>query len=181
MKRAPQLKLFANEPSAYGGDLQTTRSGRARARPLDTKRTMHLVLRSTKAKGDWSFKKPLNEKAIEVIFLRFGAKFGVKILSLANVGNHLHAQIKISNRHVFAGFLRAVSGAIAQVVTGRTRWHKIKARLKFWDRRPFTRVVKGQRAFLNLRDYIRLNELEGRGYSREEARLIIYNDRDGGP
>jgi REP element-mobilizing transposase RayT len=177
MKRTPQLNFLSNEPSAYGGDLQTTRKGRARARPLDTKHTMHLVLRSTKANGDWSFKKAANERAIEVIFRKFGAKFGVKILSLANVGNHLHAQVKISNRHVFAGFLRAITGAIAQAVTGLTRWRKPKEKLKFWDRRPFTRVVKSLREVLNLRDYIRINELEGCGYSREQARFIIIRER----
>jgi REP element-mobilizing transposase RayT len=173
MKRSPQLKFLGNEPGAYGGDLQTTRKGRAQGRPIATKHTMHLVLRSTKARGEWSFKKSENENKIAVIFRKFGAKFGVKVLSLANVGNHLHAQIKIGNRFIFANFLRAVTGAIAQTVTGRTRWGKQREKLKFWDRRPFTRVVKSFKAYLNLKDYIRINQLEGIGHTREEARMII--------
>jgi REP element-mobilizing transposase RayT len=179
MKRSSQLKFLANEPGAYGGDLQTTRKGRAQGRPIATKHTMHLVLRSTKARGEWSFKKSENENKIAVIFRKFGAKFGVKILSLANVGNHLHVQIKIGNRFTFANFLRAVTGAIAQSVTGRTRWGKANVKLKFWDRRPFTRVVKSFKAYRILEDYIRINQLEGVGYTREEARLVIDRNRGG--
>src|SRR5262245_52140218 len=97
-KRNPQMKLLKDEPKAYGGELLKTREGRSRGRPLDTKNTMHLVLRSTKAKGEWSFKRSQNEKSIRAIVAKFSRKYGVKVLSLANVGNHLHFQIRLSNR-----------------------------------------------------------------------------------
>jgi REP element-mobilizing transposase RayT len=179
MKRSTQLKLLRDEPSAYGGDLLKSRKGRAHGRPLHTKHTIHLVLRSTKAKGAWSFKKHENEKAIELIFRKFSSKYGIKVLSLANVGNHLHAQIKLTNRFGYAKFIRAITGAIAQAVTGQSRWRNSGTKLNFWDRRPFTRAVKSFRAYLNLRDYIRINQLEGFGYSRDEARVIISGDLRG--
>lgn len=166
-----QLNLLKNEQSAYGGELLKTRKGRSRPRPLDTRNTMHLVLRSTKAKGEWSFRRPQNEKKIREILERFSRRHGVKILSLANVGNHLHFQIKLSNRYLYRPFIRAITAAIAMAVTGASRWKPSKA--KFWDYRPFTRIVQSYRAFLNLRDYIRINQIEGFGYAREEARWIF--------
>ncbi len=166
-----QLAFLRNEPSAYGGTLLKTRNGRARPRPLDTRHTMHLVLRSTKAKGEWSFRKPVHEKKIQKILDYFSQRYGVKILSLANVGNHLHFQIRLTNRFTYKAFIRAITSAIAMAITGASRWKPLK--IRFWDYRPFTRIVKSYRAFLNLRDYIRINKLEGYGYQRDHARWLI--------
>lgn len=165
--------LFKQRPTDYGGSLLKTRAGRKGGRPLAMRLTMHLVLRSTKATGDWSFKKRSNEVKILAIINKFSARYGVRILSLANVGNHLHFQIKLGNRFTYNSFIRAVTSAIAMAVTGTNRWNPLK--IKFWDRRPFTRIVKGYRAFLTLKDYIRVNIFEGMGYSREHARWIVRN------
>lgn len=167
-----QLKLLKNEPLAHGGTLRNTRSGRF-ARPLDTKNTMHLVLRSSKATKDWSFKRPKNERKIAEIVAKFSVKYGVKIVSMANVGNHLHFQIKLATRFGYKPFIRAVTSAIAMKITGLNRWtaHEME-KLKFWDYRPFTRVVLGFKAFLKLKDYIQINEIEGFGPTKIEARFI---------
>lgn len=137
---------------------------------------MHLVLRSTRAKGGLSFKTAKNSKAISGIVGKFGKKYGVQIVSLANVGNHLHFQIKLGNRFAYKPFIRAITAAIAMAVSGVSRWNKGNGD-KFWDRRPFTRIVDGGlRAILTLRDYIRLNQLEGFGYKRDTARIIIREE-----
>lgn len=178
MKRSPQLKLLANEPNAYGGTLLKTRKGRARGRPLATKNSMHLVLRSTKAKGDWSFRRSANKKKIEQIIHKFSKRFAVGIISVGNVGNHLHFHIQLTNRFTYKPFIRAVTAAIAMAITGRNKWTKDTiAKIKFWDYRPYTRVVIGYRALLSLRDYIRINQYEGFGYSREEAEYIVRNGK----
>lgn len=116
---------------------------------------------------------------------------------MANVGNHLHLQIKLSNRFGYRPFIRAVTAAIAMAVTGRNRWtvgnhadqlegihSKIdgssataKKREKFWDYRPFTRVVKGFKAVLTLRDYLRINQLEGEGNHRNDARFMLQVEK----
>ena len=141
---------------------------------------MHLVMRSSKAKGAWSFRNPNNEKKIRDIVTKFSKKHGVKILSLANVGNHLHFHIKLSNRFTYVKFIRAVTAAIAMAVTKKSRWNvpiaitdSSKKKEKFWDYRPFTSLVDSFKQFLNLRDYIRINVLEGFGYRRNEARFIL--------
>jgi REP element-mobilizing transposase RayT len=168
-----QLSFLRNEPSAYGGELLRTRAGRSRSRPLDTRSTMHLMLRSSRARGEWSFRQPKNARKLQSILDRFSRRYGVRILSLANLGNHLHFQIKLSNRHTYRPFIRALTGAIAMGVTGASRWGGRLPGGRFWDYRPFTRVVRGRRGYLTLRDYLRINRLEGRGCSREEARWIL--------
>lgn len=168
-----QLKFFVQEISAYGGDLLKTRKGRKRGRPLDTRNTMHLVLRSTKAVGRWSFLKPHNKKRIQEILKKFATKYGVKIISFANVGIHLHLQIKLSNRYTYKPFIRAITGAIAMAVTQASRWKKNILKDRFWNCRPFTCVVKSLAAFRNLQNYIRLNKMEGLGIAHVEARWIL--------
>jgi hypothetical protein len=113
-----QYQLLKDSPKAYGGDLLKTRKGRSEGRPLDTKNTMHLILRSTKAIGPWSFWKPKNKNEIRRITSKFSQKYGIKIISMANVGNHLHFQIKLTNRFTYKPFIRAMTSAIAMAVTG---------------------------------------------------------------
>ncbi len=170
-----QLELLKRQPSAFGGSLMKTRKGRKGHRPLATKATMHLVLRSTKAIGDWSFRMPKNAARVSEITSKFALKYGIKILSLANVGNHLHFHLKLSKRQTYKPFIRAVTAAIAMAVTGASRWKKLKvsAKDRFWDYRPYTRIIEGLRAFLTLKDYVEINHWEGQGYSRERARLFI--------
>jgi REP element-mobilizing transposase RayT len=190
-QRSPQRAMLANERSSYGGILLKTRAGRRRGRPLSTKETMHLVLRSSKAKGDWSFRRSRNAAQINRIIDKFSFRYGVRVISMANVGNHLHLQIKLSNRFSYRPFIRAVTGAIAMAITGRNRWslegnsrqprastlgrslapsrtaaQQLIGQERFWDYRPFTRLVESFKALLNLRDYMRINQLEGAWYPR---------------
>lgn len=170
MKRG-QIKLFKDEPKSYGGDLLKTRKGRRGGRPLDTKNSMHLVLRSSHAKGPWSFRVSENSKKISRILRKFGVRYGVQILSVANVGNHLHLHIQLGSRFGYKPFIRAITSAIAMATTGMSRWNKLK--IKFWDLRPFSRVVIGRKAWEYLTKYIRINQLEGMGYSRAAAKDVI--------
>jgi REP element-mobilizing transposase RayT len=209
MKKEVQTEMLKKQKKAFGGELMKTREGRKGCRPLATRATMHLVLRSSKAKGEWSFKKSKNERKIEAILEKFSKKFGVMVLSMANVGNHLHLHIKLSNRYLYKPFIQATTAAIAMAVTGTSRWSKKKEqvgraeqeqseslespekqnperqypikqnqseaparkRLHFWDYRPYTRVVQNFKAFLTLKDYIQINQFEGFGQSKLQARF----------
>ncbi|MCB0391769.1 MAG: transposase [Bdellovibrionales bacterium] len=173
-------KQHYNKDSSYGGDLLKTRKGRAIARPLAIKKTIHLVLRSSKANGAWSFRKKENMNSINQILGKFCSKYGIKILSKANVGNHLHLHIKLSSRFTYAPFIRAITSAIAIAITGASRVKPMKTLIegKFWDTRPFTRILSSWREHLNLSEYIKLNQLEGCGCSRQEARYILAKEWD---
>lgn len=173
MKRSksPQLKFLKDEPKAYGGDLLKTRKGRSRGRPLDTRHSMHFVLRSTQARGEWSFWR--HKVKIRVIIERFASKNGIRLHSMANVGNHLHLHLQLSNRFTYEKFIRAVTAAIMMQITGVSRWSKTKLKQKFWDQRPFSRVVIGYSAVMKLVDYLEINKLQGAGYSRDRARFYV--------
>lgn len=175
--RTKQLTFFKRGEHAFGGSLMTKRKGRC-ARPLSVSKSMHLVLRSSRAKGEWSFRKSQNARRIREIFQKFSRKFGVRILSAANVGNHLHLHVQLTNRQTYRGFIRAVTSAIAMAITGGSRWQVPQTgRLKFWDRRPFSRIVQGYRDRLRIEDYLRVNQLEGEGFSRSLARVLLPYQR----
>jgi hypothetical protein len=97
----------------------------------------------------------------------------VLILSFANVGNHLHLQIKLSNRFAYKPFIRAITAAIAMAVTGWSRWTKVIDGERFWTERPFTQIVTAFKYHLNLRDYIAINKIEGFGLAKTTARMLF--------
>jgi len=214
--RAKQIDMFKKGANAYGGELRKRRKGRGQ-RSISTKYSMHLVLRSSLAKGVWNLRR--HDSKIKNIAKRFAHKYGVRLISLANVGNHLHMQIQLTNRHTYVPFIKALTSALAMAVTGASYKSSIRSRanalgiadtrraselevidtrrvvkgatvqgaakagavqpaketpLRFWDYRPFTRIVHGRQAFLTLRDYIEVNRFEGRGYDRGEARFFIF-------
>lgn len=172
--KSKQFAFIQKMESQYGGDLLTTRKARSQGRPLNTQNSMHLVLKSSKALGDWSFLSDRNRKAIRHVVLKFAKKYGVRVQSIANVGNHLHMQIRLSNRHSYAPFIKAISAAIAMAITGINRWtQKSGEKLRFWDRRPYSRVIFGFKGILSLRNFIRLNHQEGIGIPRHQARKML--------
>ncbi|MGE4131765.1 MAG: transposase [Bdellovibrionales bacterium] len=87
---------------------------------------MHLVLRSSLARGRWSFLRPHNKQKIQSLVEKFAKRYGVRILSLANVGNHLHFHIQLTSRLMYKPFIRALTASIAMAVTGVNRWTRQK-------------------------------------------------------
>ena len=167
-----QLNLIKPQKSDHGGSLRNKRNGRGK-RPISTNSTMHFVLRSTRAKGKWRFQ--ATRRTWLPILKKFANKYGVTILSHADPGNHIHLHLKFSNRQAYKPFIRGLTASIAMAITGASRWRKVD--FKFWDLRPFSRIVIGRRAFQFVVDYIHLNQLEALGHSREVARVGVKNFR----
>lgn len=174
----------------------TTRHGRKGARPISLQQSMHLVLRSSLAKGHHSLKSPRNSSYIQKTVQKFAHKNGIQVLSLANVGNHLHFHVRITKRIGYLRFIRAVTAAIAMHVMEKNRWSEEKTssegatrsqtrqrtqnsaslpstKTKFWDYRPFTKIVESYVHFLKMKDYLEINQLEGLGLRRDFAQLIL--------
>lgn len=174
VKKAEQLSLSDQKyPLQYGGILRAKAKNRG-ARPLSRKGSMHLVMRSSQAKNEMSFRHPKHFKKLSLLIQNFSKSKGVQVISLANVGNHLHLQIKITNRTLYKAWIRGLSSAIAMLVAGRKNLAELKQqKKKFWDYRPFTRVINSFRAGLNLHDYIAINQFEGVGVPRTKAVLLI--------
>ena len=137
-----------------------------KARPISTKQAMHLTLRSSKAKGSRSFL--LNRQRSLLIEKKVhdqARKFGVKIYRYANVGNHLHLLVRATHRREFTHFLRSISGLIARIALRAERGAaKLSGITKFWDQRPWTRILNWSRDFENVKRYVELNFNEAMGF-----------------
>jgi len=141
----------------HGGDLRVGR--RKVARPIATKRNMHLTLRSSKARGRLSLL--TKRKQVEEIIQKYAKLFEVRIQSQSNNGNHLHLLVQARTRGGFKRFLMAISGRIAQLMTRSTKGKPLDGR--FWDFIPFTRIVEWGKDFVTTWRYVKLNQLEAAG------------------
>ncbi|WP_413557886.1 transposase [Bdellovibrio sp. HCB209] len=140
---------------AHGGTLFKKARYRCR-RPLSTKNSLQVVLRSSEAKGSLSFRKHGNWKQIETLCREFAKKYKIKIEAFANGGNHLHLTIRLKSKDTYTPFIRSLTGAIALKLTGANRHQKNKT--KFWDFRPFTAIVERAKHALN--NYVSLDFLK---------------------
>ncbi|MFN8848061.1 MAG: transposase [Bdellovibrionales bacterium] len=173
MNHRQQTLFPQNYKLAYGGIFRNKVRNRG-ARPLTFKGTLHVVMRSSMAKGAWSFQNSKNKLKLSHFIQKFSNSKGVEIISLANVGNHFHMHVKVPNRALYKAWIRGLSSGIAMLTLGLNGLKQLKSsNKKFWDYRPFTRVINNFRSYINLKDYIQINQLEGLGFARMKAVLLI--------
>ena len=135
-KRLITLFDFAEDKTSkkrYGRTIHGGDSGKGKRkveRPLSRKKWIHLVLKSDKAKGKYSFLSAKNKTVVEGLLKQKAKKFGVSVADMANVGNHIHLKIKITSRESFQKFLKSVTTLIARRVTGA---RKGKPFGRFWQ------------------------------------------------
>jgi hypothetical protein len=152
---------------SFGGEL--LRGRRKSARVFDPKRPLHVVLRSSRAKGQQSLKR-FDRKISEMLNRQCEVQ-GVRVYARANASNHLHLVLKAPSRRSLRAFLKSVCGLIARKVTGAERGSPSGDR--FWDARPFSRVVAWGRDFSGLKNYLHLNRVEALGFTRHESRGML--------
>jgi REP element-mobilizing transposase RayT len=161
-----QFSPFPLSPTAHGG---VVRLGKRKcARPIAVKRPMHLVMRSTRARGDWSFLHKRNKGVIQLLLLDCAERFGVKIFRYENVGNHMHLLVQARSRKSLQAFLRVFPQRVMFAVTG-ARCGSPKGR--FFDRIVFSRVVEWGREFRVMQNYLWKNAMESLGFSRSGLHL----------
>ena len=153
---------------SHGGILRNVRRGR-RERPLSTKHPIHLVFKADRQLIPGGFRTHRRFQLIHQLVQKYALKFYVKVEQISIQGNHWHLIVRTSRRSGFQNFLRVVAGQTAQrfLVEGLVRIPSVTdtpvKRRRLWAQRPFTRVVKGYRAYRTVQDYVQLNELEARG------------------
>ncbi|OFZ10860.1 MAG: hypothetical protein A2Z20_03905 [Bdellovibrionales bacterium RBG_16_40_8] len=190
-KHPPHLHV-----SAYGGILRNRRCGRGK-RTVSTRYSMHLVLRSSQARGVWSLVRPKNRDMISRVLTKHARRTQAKILGIGNAGNHLHLRVQFMSRELYLHFIRAVAGEIAlhikRIANISSGTHantnnnhgddtllnqSTFQKRNFWDHRPFSSIVATMKYAARLADYIVINNIEGQGYPRAHARLVVQAWRD---
>jgi len=166
-KRQPSLPGFGKfEIKEFGGSYL---KGNAREeRPISAKRPMHLVMRSTLARGERSFLNKSKARQIESLVHKLAKEKGVKVYRFANSGNHLHFLLLPSSREAFHSYIRAISGLIARISLGVERGKALG--LKFWDARPYTKIIEWGREFRSVCNYVLQNTLEAIGFIAYQPR-----------
>lgn len=142
-------------------------------RPMNSKKALHVVLKSSQAKNLKSFKHINNEQKVFDIVDKAAKNFGIKIYDYANGGNHLHLLLKASKREDYVKFIKAITGLIARFVNKAERGCPSKN--KFWDSRPFSRIVHFGKDFKKVKSYFLRNTLEALGWVKYQKRKISLN------
>jgi hypothetical protein len=145
----------------HGGDVG--KGKRKRARPLDTKKPLHVVLRSSRATRDWSMLRSSFAGRIKNDARRLARRYGLTLYRYANVGNHIHMLARARSRPGLQCFLRVFAGVTAKLVTGARRGRPVG---RFWDRLAYSRIVSWGREYRSVAAYVRQNEDEARGIRR---------------
>jgi REP element-mobilizing transposase RayT len=148
-----QMKLFSEKVvKEFGGSLSKNKGKRKVARPLVFSKPMHLVLKTSKAKGQFAFS-PTDHR-VKSLITKMGQRFGVKIYSTSQNWSHIHLVIRLRDRKSYRSFIRALTGAMVL---------KLKATKGFFDLTPYTKVASWGRQFQNLKNYAFKNELQALG------------------
>ena len=168
MPRPHQLSFLPRQNPEHGGAL--VRGRRKLARPIALKQSMHIVLRSSRAKGPWSMLHAKNRAHVDALVSRIATRHGLKIYRYANVGNHLHLLVKPLTRTGFQRFLKDLTGSLAILITGARNSSPLQGR--FWDELAYTRIVSWGKDFRNLELYFIKNLFEAAGLLTQRAKAL---------
>jgi REP element-mobilizing transposase RayT len=157
------------------------------------KEPLHVVFKVNRPKlRHGTLRSPIGHALILRIVRKYASRFFVKVEQISIQGDHCHLLVRAPRRSKFHDFFRVVAGQIAQgferegLLTGKRTGTPGKRRTSgdletsgeqgvtdtqtglrkgtgLWKYRPFTRVVRGWKAYQVVRSYIRLNEKEARG------------------
>ncbi|WP_413582615.1 transposase [Bdellovibrio sp. HCB288] len=154
---------------SYGGTLRRSSKGRG-ARPLSSKDPIHLVFKVNKLVVKKGLRSPRHFALMTALMKKYSLRFFVGVEQFSIQRDHVHILLRGSRRSNIQSFLRVVAGQFAQTLTD--TFTERRDGPSVWLHRPFTRVVKGYRAYQTARNYIQLNEKEalGRPYSKTRLR-----------
>lgn len=163
-----QLQIWKKPKEKHGGG--KAKGKRKGPRPVATKKPMHVIFKSSRARGAWSFLK-FREEIKEEIF-EIAKRYRVRIRLYQNVGNHLHLAVQAATRRELQNFLRVVPQAVAFLVTGTKKGNPIG---RFWDALVFSRIVYWGKDWRRIQNYFEKNGMEAAGVPSWIA-LRIYRE-----
>ena len=165
-----QLSFFrrlgcAPARTEHGGEIRL--GLRKLSRPIDTRRPMHVVLRSSRARGPWSLRARESERIVARTLRRFATRYEIRLYEFANSGNHVHLLLRAKCRLALQNFLRTFAGVTARLITGARKGYAVG---RFWDFLSYSRIVTWGSDFRGVRAYVVQNRFEA-------TQLIPYRPR----
>jgi REP element-mobilizing transposase RayT len=144
-------------------------------RPFDSRKPVHLVLRSSRAKGELSMLRINRQIKIKRLIEKYARRWNISLYKYSNNGNHLHILLRAKDRGGFQRFLRTVTGVVARLVLKAKRGAR---QGQFWDTLAFTRIADWGQSFKNAKAYVLQNILEAAGvvpYKNRKYKLVNLN------
>src|SRR5437868_4192145 len=134
-----EFGFFGKIERAFGGSL--LKGKRKTARPLSTKKPIHLVLKST---GSSYFHS--GNAQVESIILAHAKKYGIRVYRITPNWSHIHLTILLPRIEAYFDFIRTVTAAVVRYFSA-----KYKRDLTgLFDLRPFTRILSWGREMRNI-------------------------------
>jgi len=124
----------------FGGPL-LGKSHAKRRRSISLNRRMHFVFRSSQAVGNYSFLNKKNRRIILSVLRQH--KFLVQIKHFSIGYQEVHLVCKARERIDLNKFLRVFSGLVARKILHAEKASPRLKKKKFWNFRPYSRVLKG--------------------------------------
>ena len=154
-----QLNLFeVNVDLTHGGS--KIKGRRKIARPLSSKKPIHLVL-----KAGEPFQLLRNIKHIEQTLKKYSQRFGIVLHEYAVHADHIHLSFTIPNRNLYCRWIRSITSVLVKKIQN-LRWQLL----------PFTRIASWGRDFLKLCKYIQQNQTEGLFLLHAHERVDEYRN-----
>jgi REP element-mobilizing transposase RayT len=140
-------------------------------RPLDRKRPLHIILKSSLARGSKSFVS--NQLVVKSLIEAKAKAYGIKIHGLEIMRDHIHLFVSFKSRVFVQSFMKVTTGLIARAITKAAKGKPFGKR--FWDGLAFTRIITGRRDFATMRNYLVKNRIE-RDEGTEFRRAIEFHE-----
>jgi REP element-mobilizing transposase RayT len=169
-----RLKDRLQPRTTHGGD--PAKGKRKTERPFATTAPLHLVLKSSRARKDWSMLHRRHRSKVTSMIYVYAKRFRVHVYRATNVGNHLHLLVRAKDRKDLADYLRVLAGRVAVTVTGARKG--VKRIGKFWDALTWSRLVNWGRDFFGVRDYL-AHAFQIQGWSPKVAAKVRASEADG--
>lgn len=130
-------------------------------RPFSAEHALHVTMRSDVARGKESLLIPRTRQWLHEYVPSLARKLGVRLYCWSNNGNHLHLVLRADSRITFQRFLRTLASRVACVVLQSKKGRE--KNIRFWTKRPYSRVLSWGRELSNVLRYVSRNIKESFG------------------
>ncbi len=167
----PKSDLRTIKACSHGG--VSLKKRRKIARPLLENKITHVVFKSSKAKGEFSFYR--HKRIVGQLLHKTSRQFFIEVLDWVNMGNHLHLKVRFKDKLRMKRFLKSFPGLLARRITGAKKGSKFG---KFWDGLAYSRVLLTKLEEYGLRGYFEANHRQRElGYTDRIDYLKRFNQK----